>query len=50
MDVLSVAMERLIIEAEISLVNLNQLEEHLSTLHGLVSRENLSISSANFAS
>jgi|ERR1700722_4682802 len=46
MDVLSVAMERLIIEAEISLVNLNQLEEHLSTLHGLVSRENLSISSA----
>jgi len=46
MNVLSNNMERLIIEAEINLANLNELEERLSTLHELVSREDSSLSSA----
>jgi len=46
MDVLSGSMQRLIIEAEVSLANLGSLEEHLSTLHEVVSREDSSISSA----
>jgi DNA repair ATPase RecN len=46
MNVLSMSMQRLILEAEVSLANLNRLEERLSTLHELVSREDASISSA----
>jgi hypothetical protein len=45
MSVLSANMERLILEAEHSLHNLNGLEERLVTLHEVVSREDLSISS-----
>lgn len=45
MNVLSSNMERLILEAETSLRNLNSLEEHLSTLHEMVSREDSSLSS-----
>jgi hypothetical protein len=45
MIVLSKLMQRLILEAEISLANLNKLEERLTTLHELVSREDSSISS-----
>lgn len=39
MDVLSYNMERLILEAEINLKNLDRLEDHLSILHDIVSRE-----------
>lgn len=39
-------MRRLIVEAEISLTNLNNLEERLSTLHELVSREDSSLTTA----
>jgi len=46
MDVLSTNMRRLVVEAEVSLANLDKLEERLSTLHELVSREDSSISSA----
>lgn len=46
MNVLSVNMERLILEAEHSLHNLNNLEERLATLHEIVAREDSSISSA----
>ena len=46
MGVLSAHMERLILEAEHSLHNLNSLEERLATLHEVVSREDSSISSA----
>lgn len=46
MDVLGASMRRLIVEAEISLTNLNNLEERLSTLHELVSREDSSLSTA----
>lgn len=46
MNVLSVNMERLILEAELSLQNLNNLEERLNTLHEIVAREDLSILSA----
>lgn len=46
MDVLGASMRRLIVEAEISLTNLNNLEERLSTLHELVSREDSSLSAA----
>lgn len=46
MDVLSASMRRLIVEAEVSLANLDKLEERLSTLHELVSREDSSLSSA----
>ena len=45
MGVLSANMERLILEAEHNLHNLNGLEERLATLHEVVSREDLSISS-----
>jgi hypothetical protein len=45
-NVLSASMRRLIVEAEISLANLDNLEERLSTLHSLVSREDSSLSSA----
>jgi hypothetical protein len=43
---LSRMLRRLILEAEVSLANLNRLEERLSTLHELVLREDSSISSA----
>ena len=46
MDVQAEEMERLIIEAEISLNNLNMLEEGLSTVNGIVGRENVSLSDA----
>jgi hypothetical protein len=45
MSVLSIAMERLILEAEVNLGNLNKLEERLLTLHEIVSREDSSLSS-----
>lgn len=45
-NVLSINMGRLILEAEHSLYNLNDLEEQLITLHQIVSREDSSISSA----
>jgi hypothetical protein len=46
MSVLTSAMERLILEAEVNLVNLNKLEERLLTLHDIVSREDSTLSSA----
>jgi hypothetical protein len=46
MNVLSINMQRLIMEAETNLVNLNELEERLTTIHELVSREDSSLSSA----
>ena len=46
MSVLSSAMERLILEAEVNLGNLNKLEERLLTLHDIVSREDSTLSSA----
>ncbi|KAG6857389.1 hypothetical protein H0H87_004751 [Tephrocybe sp. NHM501043] len=48
MGVLSSSMERLILEAETNLVNLERLEERLSTLHEIVSREDISISGAKY--
>jgi hypothetical protein len=46
MNVLAASLRRLVVEAEVSLSNLDRLEERLSTLHELVSREDSSISSA----
>ncbi|KAJ4477355.1 hypothetical protein J3R30DRAFT_3291495, partial [Lentinula aciculospora] len=46
MSVLSTTIERLILEAEIQLAGLERLEERLSVLHELVSREDSSIASA----
>ncbi|KAL0571604.1 hypothetical protein V5O48_010354 [Marasmius crinis-equi] len=46
MDVLSIHLRRLILEAEIQLSNLEKLEEGLSLLHALVARENISVSAA----
>ena len=46
MNVLSKNLERLIVEAEANWKNLDDLEERLSTLFELVSREDSSISSA----
>ncbi|ESK95361.1 hypothetical protein Moror_3886 [Moniliophthora roreri MCA 2997] len=46
MTVLSNTINRLIVEAELNLANLEKLEESLSTVHELVSREDSSISSA----
>jgi hypothetical protein len=46
MSFLSASMQRLILEAELSFANLNNLEEGLSTLHELIAREDISISSA----
>jgi len=45
MYILTSNVERLILEAEVNLQNLNRLEERLESLHGLVSGENLSVSS-----
>ncbi len=44
MSVLSISMERLILEAEQCLHNLNDLEEQLMTLHQITSREDISTS------
>ena len=46
MNVLSGNMQRLILEAETSLANLNSLEERLTTLHEMVTREDSSLSTA----
>jgi hypothetical protein len=46
MSLLSSSMQRLIIEAQISLSNLDKLEERLSALHEYVLREDSSLSSA----
>lgn len=46
MSVLSTTIGRLIVEAEVQLANLEKLEERLSVLHELVSREDSTISSA----
>lgn len=46
MSVLSSAMERLILEAEVNLANLNKLEERLLTLHDMVTREDATLSDA----
>src|SRR5271156_3787784 len=45
MNILSTDMERLIIEAEANIVALDALEERLSTLHGIILREDISLSS-----
>jgi hypothetical protein len=45
MNVLSTDMERLIIEAEANIIALDTLEERLSTLHDVISREDLTLSS-----
>lgn len=44
MNVLSAQMERVVLEAEVSLANLDRLEQRLITLHELVQRENYHIS------
>jgi len=46
MNVLSANMERLILEAEVSISDLNKLEKHLKSIHGIVSREKNTISTA----
>lgn len=43
MNVLSGSMQRLVLEAEVNLSNLEKLEERLSTLHELISREDSSL-------
>lgn len=45
MNILSTDMERLIIEAEANIVALDALEERLFTLHGIILREDLALSS-----
>ena len=45
MNILSTDMERLIVEAEANIIALNALEVGLSTLHEIISREDLSLSS-----
>lgn len=47
LSVLSASLERLILSAEASLSSLDRLEEHLSTIHGIVSREDGTISVEN---
>ncbi|KAH8987062.1 hypothetical protein EDB86DRAFT_2951582 [Lactarius hatsudake] len=46
MDTLSVHMQRLVLKAEVSISDLNKLEEHLTSIHEIVSREDRSISVA----
>jgi hypothetical protein len=46
MNTLSTNMQRLVLEAEVSISDLNKLEEHLISIHEVVSRENSSISVA----
>ena len=43
---LSANMQRLVLEAEASISDLNKLEKHLKSIHKIVTREGLSISSA----
>ena len=45
MNILSTDMGQLIIEAEANIIALDTLEERLSTLHDIISREDLSLSS-----
>ena len=45
MNILSIDMERLIIEVEANIIALDTLEERLSTLHDIISREDLTLSS-----
>ena len=45
MNFLLTDMERLIIETEANIVALDTLEEQLSTLHGIILREDLALSS-----
>ena len=46
MNTLSTNMRRLVLEAEVSISDLNKLEEHLKSIHELISREDTSISTA----
>jgi hypothetical protein len=46
MNTLSANMQRLVLEAEVSISDLNKLEEHLKSIHEVVSREDSSISTA----
>jgi len=46
MDVLSANMQRLMLEAEVLILDLNKLEKHLKSIQEVVSREDLLISSA----
>lgn len=46
MDTLSANMQRLVLEAEVSISDLNKLEEHLTSIHEIVAREDTSISVA----
>lgn len=46
MNTLSTNMQRLVLEAEVSISDLNKLEEHLISIHEIVSREDTSISGA----
>lgn len=46
MGVLTGSLERLVLEAEVNLANLEKLEERLSVLHGIVSREDVALSNA----
>ncbi|KAI9463285.1 hypothetical protein BJY52DRAFT_1115869 [Lactarius psammicola] len=46
MNTLSNNMQRLVLEAEVSISDLNKLEEHLTSIHEIVSREDTSISAA----
>jgi hypothetical protein len=46
MNVLSANMERLILEAEVSISDLNKLEKRLKSIHAIVSREENTISTA----
>jgi hypothetical protein len=43
MNTMSTNMQRLVLEAEVSISDLNKLEEHLKTIHEVVSREDASI-------
>ncbi|CAK5275942.1 unnamed protein product [Mycena citricolor] len=46
LDYLSSTLQRLVVEVELNMWNLNNLEEQLSVIHEIVTRENLSLSSA----
>jgi hypothetical protein len=45
-NALSANMRRLVLEAEVSISDLNKLEEHLKSIHEVVSREDSSLSTA----
>ncbi|KZT01412.1 uncharacterized protein LAESUDRAFT_664079, partial [Laetiporus sulphureus 93-53] len=46
MDVSASQIQRVILEAEVNLVNLERLEEHLKTVHEVISRENGTVTAA----